>query len=325
MNRTVKFFTAAVLTAVLLSLCACGKGNSEKTLIYGDTDLSEYVTLGKYKGLAVDTSSDDYKAEYDAVVSGDMTANDIFDKKLEGQVQKGDIANIDYEGKRDGVAFEGGTAQGYDLEIGSGSFIDGFEDGLIGVNIGDTVNLNLTFPENYQSADLAGADVVFTVKVNYVKDTLSPGIDGHYEELGFKSAKDYEADAKKRAIENILFQKAADDSEIKDYPSEDKNILVDAVYEYYDNYYNTAYGASFEDVLKANNMTVDDFKKQMLESADEQMKNQMICYGILQKEGLKAEYDLPEDKKTGQSVLDEINKVENVVKDFLYDNAKIKQ
>lgn len=324
MNRAVKFFTAAALVLTILSLCACGKAKAQKTLIYGDTDLSKYVTLGEYKGLTVDTSSDEYKTAYDAVVTGDMTANNIFDKKLEGTVQKGDTVNIDYEGKRDGVAFEGGTAQGYDLKIGSGRFIAGFEDGLIGVNIGDTVDLNLTFPENYHSADLAGAAVVFTVKVNYVKDTLSPGIDEHYEELGFKSVKEYETGAKKRAIKNILSQKAVDGSKVKDCPKEDKNILVDAVYEYYDSYYNKAYNVSFEDVLKNNNMTVEDFKNEMFETADEQMKVQMINYCILQKEGLKAEYDLPENQKTGQSVLDEITKVENTVRDFLYDNAKIK-
>ena len=83
-------------------------------------------------------------------------------------VESGDTVNIDFEGKKDGVAFDGGTSQGYNLTIGSGSFIDGFEDGLIGVNVGDTVDLNLTFPEGYQNADLAGQDVVFTVTVNFI-------------------------------------------------------------------------------------------------------------------------------------------------------------
>ena len=83
-------------------------------------------------------------------------------------VALGDTANIDYVGKKDGVAFDGGTDSGYNLGIGSGSFIEGFEEGLVGVKPGETVDLNLTFPENYGSADLAGQKVVFTVTVNYI-------------------------------------------------------------------------------------------------------------------------------------------------------------
>lgn len=84
-------------------------------------------------------------------------------------VEEGDTVAIDYVGKKDGVAFEGGTGS-YDLTIGSGAFIDGFEDGLIGHTIGETVDLNLTFPEDYGSEDLAGQDVVFTVTINGIYD-----------------------------------------------------------------------------------------------------------------------------------------------------------
>ena len=88
--------------------------------------------------------------------------SDILEEVTEGTVEEGDTANIDYEGKLDGEAFEGGTAKDTDLEIGSGTFIPGFEDGLVGVKIGDTVDLPLTFPENY-TEELAGKDVVFTI------------------------------------------------------------------------------------------------------------------------------------------------------------------
>ena len=82
---------------------------------------------------------------------------------------EGDTANIDYSGTKDGVAFDGGTAEGYDLKLGSGTFIDGFEDGVIGMNVGDEKDLNLKFPDNYGSADLAGQEVVFHVKLNQLK------------------------------------------------------------------------------------------------------------------------------------------------------------
>ena len=98
------------------------------------------------------------------------------------KVKKGDTANIDYVGKKDGVAFDGGTAQGYQLEIGSGTFIDGFEDGLVGVMPGETVDLNLTFPKEYPSEELAGKKVVFKVKVNEIKQKQSRELDEDFFE-----------------------------------------------------------------------------------------------------------------------------------------------
>lgn len=324
MSKTIKI-TAFVLTLIMvLSFTACGKKNNNgTTLIYGKTDLSEYVKLPDYKNLSVDTSSDDYKSAYETALKGDIERNDLYTKKYEGEVANGDIANIDYVGKKDGVAFEGGTAQGYDLTIGSHSFIDGFEDGLIGVNIGDTVDLNLTFPETYQSAELAGKAVVFTVKVNYVKTPDSPEIEKIYDKLGFDSVKDYEADLKKRAAGNVLFGSVLKDSEVKDYPESDKKIFVDAVYDLYSNYYKN-YNMNFEDVLKNNNMTAEDYKNQVAQNSEAQLKSSIVSYAILQKEGVKAEYKLSDYMTTGVDVLDEMTKCELVAKDFLYDNAKIK-
>ena len=331
MKRSLRIL--AIITAVLLvlSLCACNNsksgGNASAkygTLIYGDTDLSDYIKLGEYKGLSVDTSSEEFKKAYESVKEKDISDNEITDKAYNGTVKDGDTANIDYVGKKDGVAFEGGSAQDHDLIIGSHSFIDGFEDGLIGKKIGDTVDLNLTFPKDYGSAELAGQAVVFTVKINYVKNSDSVDMKNHYSELGFNSFEDYDADVKDRATKNLLFEKVLENSSIVEYPEKDRKILIDAVYEYYDTYYQKNYNTDFETVLKQNNTDRAGFESQMKESSDSQMKDQMIYYGILQKEGLKAEYELTEKEKFGQDVLEEITKVQNVVRDFLYDNAKIK-
>ena len=139
------------------------------------------VTLGEYKGLAasvdtVEVDEDEWDTLVNNVYYGNITAENggIMDRAVE----TGDTVNIDYEGKKDGVAFDGGTAQGYDLTIGSGSFIAGFEDGLIGVMPGETVDLDLTFPENYGNSDLAGQAVVFTVSVNYIQ----PAQDGEFSD-----------------------------------------------------------------------------------------------------------------------------------------------
>ena len=146
----------------------------EVTESFVEYDIHDCVKLGDYKNMKV-TLEDKYEVTEEALISNVNLILTYYakyedtDKKV---VENGDVANIDYVGKKDGVAFDGGTAQGYDLEIGSGTFIPGFEDGLVGVNVGDTVDLNLTFPENYGNADLAGADVVFTVTVNSIKEKI---------------------------------------------------------------------------------------------------------------------------------------------------------
>ena len=194
------------LTLICLVFAGCGKKDSKSgaafdRLLYKN-GLDGYVTLGEYKGLTVDTAAEDYKEAYDSFAQSDAEEKQLYSQKTEGKVANGDVANIDYEGKKDGVAFDGGTAQGYDLTIGSGQFIPGFEDGLIGKEIGSTVDLNLTFPEGYQSAELAGQDVVFTVKINYVKSAMSPA--ESYAELGFESADAYKEDLNVRAAKKVL-------------------------------------------------------------------------------------------------------------------------
>ena len=188
-----KLAALLVLAMSVASLAACGDKevaesstelatftpSVETVKVEGDTlDLSvlpveEYVTLGEYKGLTlnvapkaeiadetVDSTVMDYYYQHGSYY---LTAEDFL---TEGTVAETDIVLIDYEGKKDGVAFEGGTAADAVLGIGSGSFIDGFESGLVGVKVGETVDLNLKFPENYGNADLAGKDVIFTVTVD---------------------------------------------------------------------------------------------------------------------------------------------------------------
>ena len=141
-----------------------------------DYEESDYLTIDDdaYKNLTlqVPAARKVTEEEIDADITDSFyyleDYDDLIIKKTEGTIQEGDTVNIDYVGTKDGEAFEGGTAEGYDLEIGSGSFIPGFEEGLVGKEIGSTVDLNLTFPEDYGVEDLNGADVVFTVTINYV-------------------------------------------------------------------------------------------------------------------------------------------------------------
>ncbi len=173
LRKKMPLMIAAALSAV--TLAGCGYDDSSKDLTKINVD--KYVTsIGDYNNLAITTSSRNVITESD--VQG------YIDYVLEGQselvksnkttVETGDVVNIDYQGLKDGVAFDGGTDEGYDLTIGSGTFIEGFEDGLIGHQVGEEVSLDLTFPENYGAAELAGKAVVFKVKINYISEHKKP-------------------------------------------------------------------------------------------------------------------------------------------------------
>lgn len=160
-----------------------GETGTEALVYLSDFDLKDYVTLGEYKGIEIaveepDEVSEEYLDTYiKMILSYDAVATEVTGRSVES----GDIVNIDYEGKMDGVAFAGGTAQGADLTIGSGSFIDGFEDGIIGMEIGETRDLNLNFPDPYQNnPDLAGKAVVFTVTLNSISVSEVPELTDEY-------------------------------------------------------------------------------------------------------------------------------------------------
>ena len=146
----------------------------EEPLLAPVYEISDYLEIDDedYKGLSIEVAPPVQvtEDEIQAYMTSEVEAADLYEETTEGVVEMGDLVNIDYVGTKDGEAFDGGTADNYDLEIGSGSFIDGFEEGLVGQEIGDTVELPLTFPEDYWNEDLAGAEVVFTVTLNAIKE-----------------------------------------------------------------------------------------------------------------------------------------------------------
>ena len=145
-------------------------------------DVFPKVELNKYKDfdfkkVVVEISDADIEDALITLQERDMTYEPVENRD---KVQKGDVAVIDFEGKKDGVAFEGGTAKGFSLNIGSGQFIPGFEDGVVGMKKGETKDLNLTFPKEYNNAELAGKDVVFTVTVHEIKEKIKPEINDDF-------------------------------------------------------------------------------------------------------------------------------------------------
>ena len=293
MKRVLSIVLAVCLSAALLTGC----GNKYKTALFNGKDLTEYITLKSYKGIEVDTSSDSYKTAFEKTEQTDAENNSLYKEVKKGKVKNGDTVNIDYKGKKDGVAFEGGTSEGYDLEIGSNSFIDGFEEGLIGVSVGKTVNLDLTFPEDYNSEELAGKDVVFTVKVNFIKTPKKPK--EYFGDLGFKSLEEYEVDVKDRTIENLLVNAIAENTKVKDYPKDDVKFMAEEYKKSLEQAVQSQYGVSLKEYYTKNGQTDEQFEQTLLtEQINPFLESIMPYYLILQKEDIKiTEEDINEKIK----------------------------
>ena len=186
-----------------------------------DTDLYPEVTLGQYKGLEVEKAEAAVDAsEIDAEI--DRMANNIARiSTVDRAAKDGDTAVIDFEGFKDGEAFDGGKGEAYELKLGSGSFIPGFEEQVVGMSAGEEKDIDVTFPENYHAKELAGAPVVFKVKVHEVKETVVPEKDDEFvkDVSEFDTMAELRADIEKkilnekqagidRAFENAAIEKA---------------------------------------------------------------------------------------------------------------------
>lgn len=298
----------ALFLMVALAVTGCGVSGN-----YADLKIEDYVTLGEYKGLTytpADTSVTDYALQ--VAVQTDLEGQGYKDtdstKLTEGTVRVGDTCDIDFKGLKDGVAFEGGTAQGYSLTIGSGSFIAGFEEGLVGVAIGSKVSLDLTFPENYGNEELNGQAVVFEVTVNAVtkRKTFPEITDAIANAMDENAATvaDYYVN-KKAALEaeNI----AAAEEELKDdlwnrvvtemtLKKDIPQNLIDAAASEFTKYYEmvatqSAYD-SLEEWLTANNMTMDYFEEQADAYGLSVATSQMAAYAIAHAEGFTVSEEL---------------------------------
>ena len=252
------------------------------------------VKLGQYKGLEVKkTQVKVTKKEIEAELKNYQNQFAELVIKEEGQVENGDTAVIDFEGFKDGVAFEGGSAKGHKLEIGSNQFIPGFEDQMIGMKQGETRDLNLTFPENYGVSDLAGADVVFKVTVHKIetkKDAMLndefvaglniPSIETveQLHESVKANIKNHHDQAYQGQKENAAFDQVLSNSEVE--ISEDD--LQKAIEKYIEHVKMqlAQQGMQLEQYLQMMNMDHEAFKKQIvklenIQTTDEEVQQQL--------------------------------------------------
>ena len=311
-------------------------------------DASEYVTLGEYKGLTVEVSPVEVTDEQVM----DQIASETKQTLTEGTVESGDTVNIDYVGKMDGEEFDGGSAEGYDLEIGSCTFIDGFEDGIIGMQVGETKDLELKFPEEYHSEDLAGKDVVFTVTVNSISrvpeltdevaDSIVEGMTAEaYQESVRQDLEDQAKESQKTEAEQKLLQAVYDNATINGYPEENLQYTMKRATDYYE-WLASMYGMSLDDYLTNYGMTQDEFKEQLQPVAEEALGEEMTLLAIAKEENIEVsdqEYQDGLARYAETQGLDDPSKLEESygenyirnsllqekVLEFLYENATIEE
>ena len=265
------------------------------------------VELGKYKGITVskvdtEVSAEDVDKDIEATLA--RAARTV---TKDGAIVDGDIANIDFEGSIDGVAFEGGKGTSYDLTIGSHSFIDTFEDQLVGKKAGDDVDVNVTFPEDYQAAELAGKPALFKVHVNEVKGKEIPELDDEYvqDTTEFTTVAEYKKDVEeklkkskeaeaKRAKEDEAVAKLVEDSKM-DIPEAMIDMQVNNMIN--DFAQNMAQqGLSLQQYMQFTNQTMDDFKEQVRPDALKRIQSSLVLEAVAKAEKIEAEDKDVEDR-----------------------------
>jgi len=348
-----KLLVAGLCLGLIMGMASC----SSKSMSYDDYDLSEYIEVGEYTGLEVapytiSVSEDEIDAEIESILEESATTVELDE---DDTIEDEDVVNIDYVGEIDGEEFDGGSAEGYDLTIGSDTFIDGFEDGLIGKHIGDEVELDLTFPDDYSGDEsLQGEDVTFTVTINSATREEVPEYDLDFvqENTDYDTLEEYETyieeslydEKEEEAISDqktTLWEEAMENAEVIQYPERELEHYMDfnsdQVDELADSYSMTrtevlsSYGYGDEDEFEAYNE----------EQSQTWVKQEMLMECIADAEELEYTEDEKEElmdqyvsagydsdtvySQTGRTLSDyaHISLLYEKVTDFLLENAEI--
>lgn len=275
MKRLISLLALVLVCSLLLVGC----GSEDKKKAY-DYDLDEYISLGDLDSIKLDKAklATELTAAIDEIRSEYSVTENITDRP----VQNGDTVNIDFEGKIDGETFEGGSSKAYDLVIGSDKFIPGFEDKLIGWNIGDNKDIELVFPEDYENdPSLAGKDVVFNVKINSIKAAVMPAISDKMvsEKAEYGTVAEFCDATVKTLSKDLVWTDYLASCLVTKYPEKETKV-------YYDNII-----ANYNQMAVYNNMTLEDlltsymgydsteaFFEYALNYAKTQVKEELVIY-----------------------------------------------
>lgn len=274
------------------------KKSGEGTRLVSVKDIDKYITIGQYKGLSlekvVETITD---TEVEGSISQDlaMTKEEVKD----GVVEEGDTVVVNYVGTENGKEFNGGSAENQEITIGSGGYIPGFEDGILGMKKGETKDVPLTFPEDYIEPSMAGKDVVFKITLQSFKRAPELNDDWVAKNTDFKTVEEYKEDKKKllqesaeKMAESVLYQTAWNQvyeaSEVKEYPEKDVKEAY-AEFETQIKSYAKQGGMELEDYLESQQVSQEAFESQCQEYAEARVKQNLILQGIMDAEGITLE------------------------------------
>src|SRR5699024_3210216 len=298
-----------------------------KDLIFKATvNVKLEVTVGEYKGIEVEEQTvevTDEDVEYEIEHQREHHAELIV--KEEGNVEEGDTVVMDFEGFIDGEAFEGGKGEDYSLEIGSGQFIPGFEEELIGKTAGEETEINVTFPEDYHAEHLAGKDAVFTVKIHDIKTKELPELDDEFakdvdeevetlDELKEKTKENLQNQREQEAENEqreTLIEKASDNAEV-DIPDAMVETELDRMLQEFEQRLQMQ-GMTLDMYYQFSGQDKDDLKEQMREDAGKRVKTNLTLEAIYYAENLEV---------TDEDVEEELN---NMASMYGTDAEQLKQ
>lgn len=240
--------------------------------------------------------------DVDLYIEREREKNKVIKNVEDRPAQEGDVANIDYEGFKDGEAFDGGKAEGYDLKLGSKSFIPGFEEEVIGKNVGDEFEINLSFPEDYHVEDLKGQPVVFKVKLNELKEEILPEIDDDFamDVSDFDTLEEYKKDIEAKLqkelddqnriqLENDVIAKLIEENDIPAPESMVESRIDQEVHEYSHNLQHM--GFTMESFMNATQATEEDIREQFREKSVKNVQAQILLDAIVKKENIDVSYE----------------------------------
>lgn len=300
MNR--RYFKVIIFVIALISmlaLTACGGAKVPKD--YNYDDFSKYIKLGDYKGIAyTKTPSEVTDEELQKYIESALQKSQTKQELKEGTVQGDSVVNIDYVGKVDGKKFDGGTAEGVELNIAKNSFIEGFASAIIGHNVGEKFDIEVTFPENYSNRDLAGKPAVFTIKLNAIVQTKEAEFNDEFVKKNskFNNTEEYKANAIKLLTKNKkaqaeamdkqnLFNKITQSSKVKKYPEAE---LKERREQFIKTYKDSAKSAklTYKKYIRKNfGIGVKEFEKQAKEQAKQQVAQELVIYALADKLDIK--------------------------------------
>lgn len=274
------------------------KKSGEGTRLVSVKDIDKYITIVQYKGLSlekvVETITD---TEVEGSISQDlaMTKEEVKD----GVVEEGDTVTVNYVGTENGKEFNGGSAENQEITIGSGGYIPGFEDGILGMKKGETKDVPLTFPEDYIEPSMSGKDVVFKITLQSFKRAPELNDDWVAKNTDFKTVEEYKEDKKKllqesaeKMAESVLYQTAwnqvYESSDVKEYPEKDVKEAY-AEFETQIKSYAKQGGMELEDYLESQQVSQEAFESQCQEYAEARVKQNLILQGIMDAEGITLE------------------------------------